>query len=484
MKILSQSQIRNQQPFGISTSKPTCTVRSRKSVMEGESFNYNFSLNEIEEHINSQSPLALYRIRLLGRECDDDNDGGVGFAALFLPILRQSIEGFMAVLKSDNIGLLSKAEEAIGILQVLTIYRKISEIDPVLDEEIGREGAHFYLSRIIKLDMYSIDCCSCNDDDTNEANQDAIIEIQDLACEIAAYSKSFPLQAVPFMREDLLARLPLVFNIHPVLETCDENEYENDGITVLVNQVPDRQSAQKDVGFVMWPSAVVLSRWLVSNPTELYGKTVLELGAGCGLTGLVASKIIQDFTNKQGGEEPSSSSDTESSNCGSVILSDFNETVVKNLKGNIALNDLSSITSAEGLDFYQQDPEGNGRITIDGVKHTDLADVIIAADVICQPEDAFAAARSIAAALKEGGKAIVVSADSKHRFGVEKLEEACLVVGSLSILSKSSVENYLCNNADSEDVARDEDMEKTSGFVPGMALTMYVIQKIDSSSKI
>lgn len=449
--------------------------------------NHKISLNEIEENLNSQRSLALYRIRLLRRECDDDNDV-VGFAALFLPILRQSIVEFIALLKSatKNNGLLSKADETVGILRLLTIYRKISEIDPVLDEEIGREGAHLFLSRIIKLDIFSIECCSCNDEDINEANQDAIIEIQDLACEIAAYSKSFPLQAIPYIREDLLARLPLVFNIFPVLEACDENEYKNDGVTVLVNQVPDRQSAQKDVGFVMWPSAVVLSRWLVSNPTELHGKSILELGAGCGLTGLVASKIIQDYTNKNDDKELSSSSDTESSHSGTVILSDFNETVVKNLNGNIALNDLNNITSAEGLDFYQQDPEGNGRITIDGVKHTDLADVIIAADVICQPEDAFAAARSIAAALREGGKAIVVSADSKHRFGVEKLEEACLVVGSLSILSKSSVENYLCNHSsDSEDVAaRDEDMEKTSGFVPGMALTMYIMQKIVRSTKI
>jgi predicted nicotinamide N-methyase len=381
--------------------------------------------------------------------------------------------------------LLSELNETIHLTRLLRIYRRISKLDPVLDEEIGKQGAHLSLSRLIKLDIYSIDCCQCGDETTNEANQDTIIEIQDLACEIAAFSKTFPVQASPFMREDLRARLPLVFTIRPVIgsENCG-SRYGKDGVTILINQVTDRQSAQKDVGFVMWPSAVVLSRWLVSNPSELHGKNVLELGAGCGLTGLVAAKILQDFKNEIDNKlPPSETTTTASPDSGGVVLSDFNETVLKNLSGNIGLNDLNKIAIAEGLDFYQQDPNGNGRRTIDGIRHTDLSELILAADVICQPEDAFAAARTIASALKEGCKAIVVSADSKHRFGVEKLEEACNVVGCLSVVSKSNVDNYLYDDSSSRDsddssvTARDEDMEKTSGFVHGMTLTMYTIVK-------
>ena len=497
--------------------------------------NNNFSEKEIEGNLKSQRSLALYRILLLEEEeCDGDGDGhidgatsrAIGFPSLFLPLLSQSIEKFIGIITRNRIccedggeqnttstTLLSQVNETIDLVRLLTIYRRISELDPVLDEEIGKQGAHLRLSRIIKLDIHSIDCCRCNDDDkTNEANQDTIIEIQDLACEIASFSKTFPLPASPFMNEDLRARLPLVFNICPVAGYKTKSEsssgYNEDGITILINQVTDRQSAQKDVGFVMWPSAVVLSRWLVSNPKELHGKTVLELGAGCGLTGLVAAKIIQDFKHLEVNELSLSVTETTAteaaaaaaapttttttivpSDSGSVILSDFNETVVKNLKGNIGLNDLNEIATAEGLDFYQQDPNGKGRLTTDGVQRTDdldLADVILAADVICQPEDAFAAARSIASALREGCKAIVVSADSKHRFGVEKLEEAIKTVGCLSILSKLNVDDSLYNNnndnnnnraSDADSISRDDDMEKTSGFVHGMTLTMYTIQK-------
>ena len=45
----------------------------------------------------------------------------------------------------------------------------------------------------------------------------------------------------------------------------------------------------------MWPSAVVLSSWLLENPHVLYNKDIIELGAGCGLTGLVASRIVAEY---------------------------------------------------------------------------------------------------------------------------------------------------------------------------------------------
>ena len=453
-----------------------------------------FSEDEIEKNVSSQRSLALYRIQLLGSEGDctgdgDDGEQSVGFASLFLPLLRHSTDYFLVLVsksqrhdENDPIAL-SEAPETKHLVRLLKLYGRISQLDPTLDEEIGMQGAHLCLSRIIKLDMFSIDCCQ-----DSEENQDTVIEIQDLAAEIASYSKSFPLPASPFLHEDLLARLPLVFNIHPVPHPgSNRKDGDSAATTILIHQVTERQSAQKDVGFVMWPSAVVLSRWLVSNPDEVRGKRVLELGSGCGLTGLVAAKILRDSEPREGSKRsladtvsrPAASTNKPSPS-GRVILSDFNETVVKNLRGNIALNRLEGVAEAEGLDFYQQDPGGNGWVTVDGIERTEGADLVIAADVICQPEDAFATARTIASALNEGCKAVVVSADSKHRSGVEKLEEACAAAGSLSVLSKTSVCDYLSPQKHPYDPTcspGDEDMEKTSGFVHGMALTMYTILK-------
>lgn len=64
-----------------------------------------------------------------------------------------------------------------------------------------------------------------------------------------------------------------------------------------------------------------------------------------------------------------------------------------------------------------------------GWLHTNGEGSVLAADAICQPDDAFTAARSIFCLLRPGGKDIVLSADPKHWFGVERFEEACVLVG-------------------------------------------------------
>ena len=46
-----------------------------------------------------------------------------------------------------------------------------------------------------------------------------------------------------------------------------------------------------------------------------------------------------------------------------------------------------------------------------------------------QSKDAVAVANTIQHLLVPGGKAIVVSADAKHRFGVDRFESECLRVG-------------------------------------------------------
>jgi predicted nicotinamide N-methyase len=201
----------------------------------------------------------------------------------------------------------------------------------------------------------------------------------------------------------------------------------------------------------LWPSALILSRWLVTEPFVLEGKRVLEIGAGCGLTGLVAALLKQRFSNKNG----------------SVVLTDFNATVLNNLQRNINLNELSLSCSAVGLDFYQKQ-SGDGWTDMDGNSH-ELVDVVLAADMICQAEDAVASAQTIYDVLVPGGMAYVVCADATHRFGVGEFASACKTVG-LQIESKDVQSLY-----NGELVKSGLDL--TSGYVEGMSLTMYFLRK-------
>lgn len=173
------------------------------------------------------------------------------------------------------------------------------------------------------------------------------------------------------------------------------------------------------------------------------------------MTGLVAAKLV-------------------SRTGGFVTLTDFNEMVVKNAQQNITLNNLSDVAKSENLDFYQQDTSREGWMDAKGYEHEQV-DLILAADVICQKEDAFAAARSIFCAMRTGGKAIVVSADSEHRFGVECFHQACEELGLL--VTARDVREIHGGNLLSID------MDKTTGYVNGMKLTLYTVQKEDRCGK-
>lgn len=177
----------------------------------------------------------------------------------------------------------------------------------------------------------------------------------------------------------------------------------------------------------------------------------MELGAGCGLTGLVAACLQQrDPTEYE-----------------SVILTDFNATVLQNLQRNIALNDLSLNCSAVGLDFYQTQ-NGESWEDMKGNFH-DRVDVILAADIICQAEDAVASAQTIHGVLVPGGKAYVVCADAMHRFGVGDFETACKNVGL-------HVEKRDVKSLYSGELLK-SGLDVTSGYVDDMSLTMYFISK-------
>lgn len=415
----------------------------------------------IESKLESRRTMALYRIELLEQEdasLDGDDGDTVGLPAQFVKLLEEKAVPFFHSLENRDESLnrattasLADLATTKDMLFVLSLYGRIAKLDVTLNDEVAMEGGHVLLSRLMKLDVTSIS--------HTESEQDAIMEVQEMACEIAALSQCFPRRLTPLTRDELEQRLPLVFRFRLKTSECIQRYgYQNpkqqnetcEELVVLVNQVNARQSAQKDVGFVMWPSAVVLSRWLISNQALFRGKTVLELGAGCGLVGLVAASLKAKTT----------------------ILSDFNETVVSNLVGNLKLNGLEGV--AKSLDFYEQEANRKGWVTTSG-EVMEPVDVILASDVICQPDDAFAVAQSIACALKTGGKCVVVSADSKHRFGVEKFEGACKLVG-LDV-STQNVIDMIHDNQSLAFNSRIGGIEKTSGFVPSMKMTMYMICK-------
>ena len=55
-------------------------------------------------------------------------------------------------------------------------------------------------------------------------------------------------------------------------------------------EVQIRQFFSEDYGGMVWPAAKTIGSLLSANPERVRGKTVLELGCGTGLSGIVAAK--------------------------------------------------------------------------------------------------------------------------------------------------------------------------------------------------
>ena len=222
---------------------------------------------------------------------------------------------------------------------------------------------------------------------------------------------------------------------------------------------------------VTWPSSVALSLWLLKNNSNLLllnNPSILEVGAGTGLVGLVTAKLFSDAAAKNDYRG------------GKVILSDYNPLVLDNLKRNIVLNRLEQYADTSCLDFNRQDGthyEGGWMENIypssvhdtlntqSHLRPREAVDMVLAADVICQPSDSVSLSKTIYDALKPGGKAIVSSAAAVHRFGVETFQSECekrgMTVTVSSIVPEGNPSLYL----------------STSGFVEGMSMNLYEIGK-------
>lgn len=115
-------------------------------------------------------------------------------------------------------------------------------------------------------------------------------------------------------------------------------------------------------GLVTWEAALYMSEWALENPHIFTGRTVLELGSGVGLTGIVVCQACKPTK---------------------YVFSDCHQTVLQRLRNNVQYNGLTEhgnpdrSVSVEELDWENVSDEQLQRIG---------ADVVIAADVVYDPD--------------------------------------------------------------------------------------------------
>lgn len=188
-------------------------------------------LDELEKSAGTPREIVSLRRRYL------ENESQQGLASTLAPLTGESIDAFLDHLKTlGSEGLLSSHSTALLLKRILNLFLHLSRSDSTLGEELGRAGPHVQLMKLIRYDISNHD---------SEEQQDCIIEMQDLACEIGRYSQRW---SMPYSVEDLQARLPLIFDIAPAAGKNMNAEQEGSE-EILIRQVTTRQTEQKDVGF-------------------------------------------------------------------------------------------------------------------------------------------------------------------------------------------------------------------------------------------
>jgi len=96
-------------------------------------------------------------------------------------------------------------------------------------------------------------------------------------------------------------------------------QYNIDEFNLSIN-IRSEKDYDKSTGMSIWTGSEVMCTYLRRHPDVIHNKKVLELGAGCGLCGLVCSMALE---------------------AASVLITDGDHQVMKNLRYNAELNGLS-----------------------------------------------------------------------------------------------------------------------------------------------
>jgi predicted nicotinamide N-methyase len=158
-----------------------------------------------------------------------------------------------------------------------------------------------------------------------------------------------------------------------------------------------RKIQKRQIGNMLWGSSILLSEWIHAHSNLFEGRTVLELGSGLGLCGLVAGHYSKEVT-----------------------LTDFDPILVNQLSQNIDFNRRS---------LGQKYQECKAKILdwdrLDQMEGINYSDIIIGSEIVHEPLMGISVFKCIDRFLKKGGLCVLMLASSKNRFGMDKFLE-CL----------------------------------------------------------
>ena len=204
--------------------------------------------------------------------------------------------------------------DSANLVRILSILDTLCQ-DYDFSTDFATFGGHMLLKKLLNADH--------TDSDVTDA-------IENVVCSISTSGCAFPLKNIVTNNSAESIVKPTICrfsqgqqssfqskdDVNSMVTESHCDSANSNEFAVYLRSIPVSMygTGQHAVGYLLWSSAVILSRFLVSNEALLLREqSVLECGAGLGLCGIVAGKYAK-----------------------AVTISDFNEILAQNLVYNIS----------------------------------------------------------------------------------------------------------------------------------------------------
>jgi predicted nicotinamide N-methyase len=181
-------------------------------------------------------------------------------------------------------------------------------------------------------------------------------------------------------------------------------------------------------GFGIWCASLVMARWMASvggkSDNKFKGKTVVELGAGCGVPGLALAR--------HGAPKH-------------LIVTDLNPTTVENLQYNVDLNEMTNMASASTIDW---DDESTWPSSMSSPHEVD---VVIGSDLIYQKSIVPLLKKVVLGLLRRNGGSFFYVAPDTGRDGLDQFLEEIQSEGMTLVSKTVAPQEYYLNPLASQD---------------------------------
>ncbi|KAL3684394.1 hypothetical protein R1sor_002416 [Riccia sorocarpa] len=146
----------------------------------------------------------------------------------------------------------------------------------------------------------------------------------------------------------------------------DDDDVSLDASFFLNEKYGERKNGTSDVhgadydltGQLVWPGAQLLAEYLLQKGNDVKGFSVIELGAGLGLTGLLCARL-----------------------CEHVVITDYNETILKVMQMNVDHQIFTADLSPCKVEVQKLDWSDEDHIVAIGEKYPQGFGLIIGADI-------------------------------------------------------------------------------------------------------